>query len=136
MSDKNAKGKGRGGSGGGWNEHEVLVYLLSAIEYSNAKIDYANAPAPAGRNPNGCSQKMNKIKIALRAEIDAIKNGGAAEPQTKDTPKKAAGRKRKSAAVEDDSDISPKKRERTKSASAEGEDEIKVTCKVKEELEE
>jgi hypothetical protein len=34
-----------------------------------------NAPIPAGRNANGCSQKINKMKTTLRADIDALKAG-------------------------------------------------------------
>ncbi|KAF9696751.1 hypothetical protein EKO04_005590 [Ascochyta lentis] len=57
---------------GGWTEHELLVYILGAIEHSNAKIDFSNAPVPAGRNASGCVQKIGRVKNALRKEIDAL----------------------------------------------------------------
>ncbi|KZM22300.1 uncharacterized protein EKO05_0000186 [Ascochyta rabiei] len=61
-----------------WSDRELLVYILSVIEHSKVTINYANAPAPAGRNSSGCAQKMGKLKKALRKEIDAVKNGGLA----------------------------------------------------------
>ncbi|KAJ4329894.1 hypothetical protein N0V95_010131 [Ascochyta clinopodiicola] len=63
-----------------WSKDELarLVYVLSTIEYYDIKINYSNAPAPPGRNKSGCAQKMAKVKKALRADIDAIKNGGPA----------------------------------------------------------
>ena len=79
---------------------EQLVYLLSVIEAGNVQLDYnvsipvftmkpgvlllgralliditQNAPVPAGRNVNGCRQKINKTKLALKPEIDALKAG-------------------------------------------------------------
>ncbi|RYO48876.1 hypothetical protein AA0113_g9916 [Alternaria arborescens] len=63
------------GNAQSWTEHEVLVYLLSVIEAGNVQLDYNNAPVPAGRNVNGCRQKMNKTKLALKPEIDALKAG-------------------------------------------------------------
>jgi hypothetical protein len=101
-----------------------------------------NSPAPVGRNANGCVQKMFKIKIALRAEIDAIKNGDPLAPAAEATPKKAAGRKRK-AATDEDGEVTPKKRGRAKknaAPKAESEvpvkDEFEDECRVEiEELE-
>ncbi|KAF1931777.1 uncharacterized protein M421DRAFT_417532 [Didymella exigua CBS 183.55] len=58
-----------------WNDHELLVYILTAMEYSNLKPDYNNAPVPAGRTGSGCAQKIMRLKKALRNEMDAIKNG-------------------------------------------------------------
>lgn len=68
--------------------------MLSAIEYSGLKIDYAvstahstllphhrhtndlqNAPTPAGRNASGCAQKIGKVKKALKNDIEALKAG-------------------------------------------------------------
>ncbi|OAG16631.1 hypothetical protein CC77DRAFT_1098226 [Alternaria alternata] len=63
------------GNAQSWTEHEVLVYLLSVIEAGNVQLDYNIAPVPAGRNVNGCRQKMNKTKLALKPEIDALKAG-------------------------------------------------------------
>ncbi|CAN9467830.1 hypothetical protein J4E82_010733 [Alternaria postmessia] len=63
------------GNAQSWTEHEVLVYLLSVIEAGNVQLDYNNAPVPAGRNVNGCRQKINKTKLALKPEIDALKAG-------------------------------------------------------------
>jgi hypothetical protein len=65
------------------------------------------APAPADRNADGCRQKMNKIKIALRAEIDAIKNRESNEASADITPKKAAGRKRKATPTDNDGELTP-----------------------------
>ncbi|RYN75598.1 hypothetical protein AA0117_g6297 [Alternaria alternata] len=63
------------GNAQSWTEHEVLVYLLSVIEAGNVQLDYNNAPVPAGRNVNGCRQKINNTKLALKPEIDALKAG-------------------------------------------------------------
>lgn len=49
---------------------------------------------------------MHKIKVALRSEIDAIKNGDPLE-STEATPKKAGGRKRKAADDEDSNGATP-----------------------------
>jgi hypothetical protein len=62
-------------------------------------------------------QKINKLKIALRAEIDAVKAGVAIEGAGDATPKKTATpRKRKGAATatEEDGEGTPKKRGRSK----------------------
>lgn len=73
-----------------------------------------NAPVPPGRNPNGCSQKINKVKIALRPEIDALQSGEAFTLPAQGAPKKPAiPRKRKPKSeeiIKDDVDGSPKKR--------------------------
>jgi hypothetical protein len=61
---------------------------------------------------------MNRLKIALRAEIDAIKNGTVFEAAADATPKKAPGRKRKGAATEEDGEGTPKKRGRPKKGAA------------------
>lgn len=109
-----------------------VVYLLSAIEFSKAHVDYMvrypqcakdltrecrglsidtdysqNAPAPAGRSGNACRQKINAIKNELRVEINAIKNG---PPIREAKVKNAKGGKRKAT----DSDEQPKKRGRAK----------------------
>jgi hypothetical protein len=85
-----------------------------------------NAPAPAGRNANGCAQKMFKTKNALRAEIDAIKNGDPIEASApaESTPKKAAStsktpRKHKGKADgEGDANATPSKRVRKQKGTA------------------
>ncbi|KAL5120919.1 hypothetical protein ACEQ8H_001107 [Pleosporales sp. CAS-2024a] len=122
MSDMEAaKAKARGGGSVSWTEHEVLVYLLSAIEHNNIKIDFAKTPAPFGRNASGCSQKISKIRTALRAEIDAIKNASpfplppaTATASTTTTPKKKLPptRKRKPATEDDDDDDEPTPKKR------------------------
>ncbi|KAF1916185.1 hypothetical protein BDU57DRAFT_529301 [Ampelomyces quisqualis] len=117
-----------------WTEHEVLVYLLSAIDHHGTKIDFHSAPAPAGRNASGCSQKMGKIKKALQAEIDAIQNGGSIAASIEATPKKTGGRKRKPAATGDDGEPTPKKRGRAKK-TATSEPEVKKEVSVKDEPE-
>ncbi|KAH7081542.1 hypothetical protein BKA63DRAFT_210953 [Paraphoma chrysanthemicola] len=118
---ENEDTKGKGKKGGGvqsWSEHELLVYLLSAIGYTGQKFDFANAPAPVGRNSNGCAQKMAKVKKALQPEIDTIKNGQVIEGSGDAAPttKKAGGRKRK--AKDDDDGAAEnggaKKRDRAK----------------------
>ncbi|KAJ4312076.1 hypothetical protein N0V94_007641 [Neodidymelliopsis sp. IMI 364377] len=58
-----------------WTDREVLVYLLSTIEYSNIKLDFINAPHPPGRNASGCAQKIGRVKKALKKEIEALKSG-------------------------------------------------------------
>jgi hypothetical protein len=95
-----------------------------------------NAPAPAGRNTNGCAQKMIKIKNALRAEIDAVKKGEstAIAGGSDATPKKTGGRKRKTA-IDDDREDTPKKRGRAKkNAVPDVEMEVKVKNEPKGEL--
>ncbi|KAF2819726.1 hypothetical protein CC86DRAFT_412652 [Ophiobolus disseminans] len=111
MSDtENTKGKGRSGPGASWSDHEVLVYVLSAIEFSGVKVDYPNAPTPAGRNIRGCTQKISKVKIAYRTEIEAIKNGKPFEAAVEATPKKAAGGRKRKAANGEDSEETPTKK--------------------------
>lgn len=107
-----------------------IVYLLSAIDHHKVKIDFhvshtlahtdsgttlthcQSAPAPAGRNQSGCSQKMGKIKKALQAEIDAVQKSESTETSVEATPKKAPARKRKSAAADENGETTPKKRSR------------------------
>lgn len=61
---------------------------------------------------------MNKIKIAYRAEIDAIKNGEAMDKPADATPKKAAaGRKRKAKDDDDNGEETPKKKGRSKKST-------------------
>ncbi|KAI4640028.1 hypothetical protein J4E93_008828 [Alternaria ventricosa] len=107
----------------GWTEHEVLVYLLNVIDTTGVQLDYNNAPVPAGRNVNGCRQKINKTKVALKPEMDAIKAGvplaGAADGTPTNTPtKKAATPRKRKAKVDEEgneTEVTPKKgRGRTK----------------------
>jgi hypothetical protein len=130
-----------------------LVYLLSAIEHSGTKIDFAvslntrtrfpilklthlqNAPAPVGRNANGCVQKMFKIKNALRAEIDAIKNGDPLAPAAETTPKKAGVRNRKATADEDGLATSKKRGRAKKHAAPEAESHVPVKDEPEDEFE-
>ncbi|CAN9210095.1 unnamed protein product [Alternaria alternata] len=76
-----------------------LVYLLSVIEAGNVQLDYNIAPVPAGRNVNGCRQKINKTKLALKPEIDALKAGSpiaaAVTTPAGGTPTKKAATPRK-----------------------------------------
>ncbi|KAH9861586.1 hypothetical protein J1614_011336 [Plenodomus biglobosus] len=106
MTDKTPKGQAAG-----WTEHEFLVYVLSAMEHSQLKIDYNSAPIPVGRNANGIRQKFNKMLIALKPEMDALK-AGEPLPNTESTPKKTpTSRKRKTKSGDaGDGDGSPKKR--------------------------
>ncbi|CAN9312864.1 unnamed protein product [Alternaria alternata] len=87
------------GNAQSWTEHEVLVYLLSVIEAGNVQLDYNIAPVPAGRNVNGCRQKINKTKLALKPEIDALKAGSpiaaAVTTPAGGTPTKKAATPRK-----------------------------------------
>ncbi|KAF2853945.1 hypothetical protein T440DRAFT_496772 [Plenodomus tracheiphilus IPT5] len=110
MADKTPKG-----SAAGWTEHEVLVYVLSGMEHSHFKIDYNNAPIPAGRNANGIRQKINKMLIALKPELDALK-AGQPLPTTEATPKKTPTPRKRKGKGDDagDGDGSPKKRGRPK----------------------
>ncbi|RYN19780.1 hypothetical protein AA0112_g10985 [Alternaria arborescens] len=105
------------GNAQSWTEHEVLVYLLSVIEAGNVQLDYNNAPVPAGRNVNGCRQKMNKTKLALKPEIDALKAGSpiaaAVTTPAGGTPTKKAATPRKRKPKTDDEgntgEVTPKK---------------------------
>jgi hypothetical protein len=135
-----------------------LVYLLSVIEAGNVQLDYnvsipvytmkpsvlllgralliditQNAPVPAGRNVNGCRQKINKTKLALKPEIDALKAGSpiaaAITTPTGGTPTKKAATPRKRKPKTDDegndAEITPKKgRGRPKKKAATPEIEI------------
>ncbi|CAN9215463.1 unnamed protein product [Alternaria alternata] len=121
------------GNAQSWTEHEVLVYLLSVIEAGNVQLDYNNAPVPAGRNVNGCRQKINKTKLALKPEIDALKAGSpiaaAITTPTGGTPTKKAATPRKRKPKTDDegndAEITPKKgRGRPKKKAATPEIEI------------
>ena len=105
-----------------------------------------NAPAPVGRNAGGCSQKITRVKTALRAEMDAIKNGeplDATVPAADVTPKKTTTPRKRKAQVEaeaPDSEGTPKKRARGRpkknvetEAKAEVEVEFKSEATVKDE---
>ncbi|KAF3045249.1 hypothetical protein E8E12_011049 [Didymella heteroderae] len=92
-----------------WNDHDLLVYILTAMEYSNVKPDYNNAPVPAGRTGSGCAQKIMKLKKALRGEMDALKNGSPAhDTKAKGSTAKAKGKR----GAEDGEEEPPKKRGR------------------------
>ncbi|CBY02220.1 hypothetical protein IAQ61_006806 [Plenodomus lingam] len=105
--------------GAGWTEHEVLVYILSGMEHSKFKIDYSNAPIPVGRSADGIRQKINKLVLALKPEMDALK-GGQSLPTTttasESTPRKKATPRKRKGKVEDADNAggSPKKRGRPK----------------------
>ncbi|KAF1848512.1 uncharacterized protein K460DRAFT_250109, partial [Cucurbitaria berberidis CBS 394.84] len=116
-----------------WTEHEVLVYLLSAMEHSSLKIDFATAPVPFGRNASGCMQKIGKMKTALRAEIDALK-AGEPIPAAEGTPKKKATPRKRKAKGEDENgngsaNGSPKKRGRAKKTAKVEEEEEDLLVK-------
>jgi hypothetical protein len=72
---------------------------------------------------------MFKMKQALRAEIDAIKNGESVVASTENTPKKAAGRKRKVATDEDGEPILKKRGRAKKKAVVEPEPESEALVK-------
>jgi hypothetical protein len=121
---------------------EQLVYLLNVIEAGNVQLDYnvsipvytmkpsllllaralliditQIAPVPAGRNVNGCRQKINKTKLALKPEIDALKAGSpiaaAVTTPAGGTPTKKAATPRKRKPKTDDEgntgEVTPKK---------------------------
>jgi hypothetical protein len=75
------------------------------------------APVPAGRNVNGCRQKMNKTKLALKPEIDALKAGSpiaaAVTTPAGGTPtKKAATPRKRKPKIDDEGntgEVTPKK---------------------------
>ncbi|CAA9956825.1 hypothetical protein PTMSG1_00433 [Pyrenophora teres f. maculata] len=98
MSENDSKTKVVAGKAG-WTDHEVT------------------APVPEGRNISGCRQKINRIKIALKSEMDALKAGEAiADPastvaNTSPTKKPVTPRKRKVKTDEADADseATPKK---------------------------
>ncbi|KAI4614109.1 hypothetical protein J4E80_006800 [Alternaria sp. BMP 0032] len=93
--------------------NDQLVYLFTVIEANNVTFDFNIAPVPAGRNVNGCKQKIWKTKNALKPEMDAIKAGVALAGPAEGTPTKKAAtpRKRKVKADEDgdDAEVTPKK---------------------------
>lgn len=72
-----------------------------------------SAPVPAGRNVSGCTQKIRKVKNALKAEIDALKAGIPITAATEGalSKKPATPRKRKPKADDEgnDAEITPKK---------------------------
>ncbi|KAJ4375078.1 hypothetical protein N0V83_002158 [Neocucurbitaria cava] len=119
MSD-NDNGKAKPVVNPTWTEHEMLVYIFSAMEHGNLKIDFNKAPVPAGRNASGCSQKFGRMVRGLRAEIDALQaglplpsttaaaaaDGGSGQATPKKVGANAGGRKRKAKGEEDGS---PKK---------------------------
>jgi hypothetical protein len=111
---------------------DQLVYLLSAMDSGNLQLDFnvsaqprppiceivfinvqQAAPVPAGRNVNGCRQKINKIKAALKPELDALKAGTPIAGPVDTTPTKKAATPRKCKTKADDegneAEITPKK---------------------------
>ena len=87
------------------------------ISLHGYKVPQANtsqtAPVPSGRNVSGCRQKINKVKVALKPELDALKAGEAiASPApASPTKKPTTPRKRKTKTDEDGatSEATPKK---------------------------
>ncbi|KAJ4383472.1 hypothetical protein N0V86_001521 [Didymella sp. IMI 355093] len=137
-----------------WNDHELLVYILTAMEFSNVKPDYNNAPVPAGRTGSGCAQKIMKLKKALRGEMDALKNGSPvndakakgrtdgdgtpkATPKKATTPRKRKGKSEGGAVEGGEGSPTKKGRGRSKKAAAAppAEDDEAVKNEVKEEAE-
>ncbi|OAL52009.1 hypothetical protein IQ07DRAFT_642892 [Pyrenochaeta sp. DS3sAY3a] len=125
----------------GWTDTQVLAYLLSVIECSKTKLDFNNAPVPAGRTIGGCTQKINKLRVAMRAEIDAIKAGHAASATATvgdiSPPKK--GRAKRKASEDADVESPPKKKRGGKKKAispdvVEEEEEQKGDIYVKSEL--
>ena len=88
------------------------LYLSTDTKHPTANTSQT-APVPEGRNANGCRQKINKIKIALKPELDALKAGEAiADPApASPTKKPTTPRKRKTKTDEDGttSEATPKK---------------------------
>ncbi|KAH8634346.1 hypothetical protein IG631_09746 [Alternaria alternata] len=105
------------GNAQSWTEHEVVRSLPSTYETAKLTVDSSStssassrlamcnstttqiAPVPAGRNVNGCRQKINKTKLALKPEIDALKAGSpiaaAVTTPAGGTPTKKAATPRK-----------------------------------------
>ncbi|KAB2104279.1 hypothetical protein AG0111_0g7840 [Alternaria gaisen] len=100
MSDENTP-KGASGKVQGWTEHEVLVYLLSAMESANMQIDFNSAPVPAGRNAGipitaateGALSKKPATPRKRKPKADDEDNDAEI------TPKKGRGRPKKKAAT-------------------------------------
>lgn len=134
--------------------HHQLTYLFALIENSNIKFDYNASPPlphpqtcpltqppqntlrPAGRSVIACQRMMERMKLTLKDELEALKSGA---PIQDSTPKKAVSTPRKRAAKEN-GDGTPTKRGRKKKAEvqveAEADDEEQVDVKPEPEGEE
>ncbi|CAO2654210.1 Nn.00g109430.m01.CDS01 [Neocucurbitaria sp. VM-36] len=92
MSDNEAN---KAGAGKGWTERQRLAYYFNLVEFSGAKLDYANAPRPDGKSVGACRIMVDRLGKSLKDELEALRSG---QPSTVEeaTPKKGGTpRKRK-----------------------------------------
>ncbi|KAL6710573.1 hypothetical protein ACN47E_008621 [Coniothyrium glycines] len=133
MSDNDTGPKNGGiakGTAQGWSDHELLVYLISAMEHSNWAPDFNNAPIPVGRNANGIRQKLTKVKHSLRPELDALKAGQPLAVTSEATPKKTATPRKRKVKDEGETEATPTKRGRKKKSEVKVEDEADEDVKA------
>ncbi|KAF2005888.1 hypothetical protein P154DRAFT_389657, partial [Amniculicola lignicola CBS 123094] len=108
-----------------WTYRVQFTYLVALIEQSSVKLDFENTPRPAGRTLIACQRMVDRLKVTLKAELEALKTGQPistdGEPKTPKTPK------RKSKAANDgEKNASPKKRGRpAKGKTATKDNEVK-----------
>ncbi|KAF2853943.1 hypothetical protein T440DRAFT_546356 [Plenodomus tracheiphilus IPT5] len=104
-----------------WTDKERLTYLYALLETSNTKLDFHSTPRPAGRSLIACQRMMERLKLTLKDELEALKagvplpennsnNGGAGKKTPSTTPRK---RKTKGDAGAD-GEATPTKRGRKK----------------------
>lgn len=111
------------------------MYATPSLTLKSAHTDTLpqNAPVPPGRNVSACLQKINKMKNALRAEIDALKTGEPLPTSTAEaTPRKRKAKAKGEDANGDAADGSPKKRGRGR-LSKKKEAEAKAEAEEREE---
>ncbi|KAH6643738.1 hypothetical protein C7974DRAFT_407453 [Boeremia exigua] len=101
------------GTATAWTDRELLAYIVSAIEHSNAAISFSTAPAPVGRKKSACVVKINKLKKELKADMDLLAAGQPMSCVTVGSHQGKPVRKRK---AEDGEGETPKKRGRGKKA--------------------
>ncbi|EOA84793.1 uncharacterized protein SETTUDRAFT_54109, partial [Exserohilum turcica Et28A] len=115
-------------AGKGWTDRQRLAYYFNLVEFSNAKLDFTNAPRPEGKSVGACRIMVDRLKGTLKSELAALRggngsseDGGSATTTTTTTtknkpatPKKAVTpRKRKNKNVDDDEvRATPRKRSR------------------------
>ncbi|KAL1794388.1 hypothetical protein ACET3X_007809 [Alternaria dauci] len=104
-------------SGKGWTDRQRLAYYFNLVDYSNVKLDYANAPRPDGKTVGACRIMVDRLKGTLKTELAALRGVDEADA-TGGTPKKTPiprKRKAKGDAEEGETNVkTPAKRSRKK----------------------
>ncbi|KAI4614110.1 uncharacterized protein J4E87_001035 [Alternaria ethzedia] len=80
-----------GAKGKGWTDRQRLAYYFNLVEFSNVKLDFANAPRPDGKSVGACRIMVDRLKGTLKTDLAALRGvdeGDVVGPKKTPTPRK------------------------------------------------